>query len=222
MKQALTIIFSLSLLLILNGCSTSIKPISFSKEKSQLIWQQRQQTLSTIQDWHMKGRMIVVNGIELWSMDVDWKQKGEQFVIYLAGPFGAGKVQLAGSASGVLLKNSDDQVFYADTPEELLLEHTGVAMPLSLLRFWMLGLPNPKASNNQEKLDALGRLESLSLVNNGDAPWDIKFLRYTALDKKSASFPKQVELPEKIFINQGAEIKVRVVVGEWLFDNSSS
>jgi len=222
MKQFFTVLFSISLLLILSGCTAPVKKVSFNKSESHAIWQQRQQTLSTIQDWHMKGRMVVVNGIELWSMDVDWKQNGEQFIIYLAGPFGAGKVQLAGSASGVLLKNSDDQVFYADTPEELLLEHTGVAMPLSLLRFWMLGLPNPKASNNQEKLDALGRLKSLSLVNNGDAPWDIKFLRYAALDKQSVPFSKQVELPEKIFINQGSEIKVRVVVGEWLFDNSSS
>jgi len=231
MKQFFTLFFSFVWVLFLNACASPVNSVSFNQEKSEAIWQQRQQSLSTIQDWHMKGRMVVVNGVELWSMSVDWKQQGEQFVIFLAGPFGAGKVQLAGGVNGVLLKNADEQVFYAETPEELLLEHTGVAMPLSLLRFWMLGLPNPKDMKNQEtldvlKLDALGRLESLSLASNGSLPWDINFLRYTSIDKTTTSSTTSsatpMQLPEKIFINQGADIKVRVVVGEWLFDNSSS
>jgi len=167
-----------------------------------------------MQDWHMKGRMVVVNGAELWAMSVDWQQKGDEYIIYLSGPFGAGKVQLAGSRNGVLLKDSDDQLFYAATPEELLLEHTGVAMPLSYLRFWMLGLPQPSTSQNENhaKLDQQGRLESLNREQ-----WDIVFKRYI---KINAYVGKPVDLPDKIFISKGEDIKVRVVVGEWLFDKT--
>lgn len=203
--------------LLLSACSSIVE--KNSQNELQSIWQQRQLQLSNLTDWHMKGRMVVVNGAELWAMTVDWQQKGEQYVIFLSGPFGAGKVQLAGSVNGVLLKDSDEQIFYADTPEELLLEHTGIAMPLSYLRYWMLGLSH-NGSNKKEMLDSVGRLESLSIKN-----WDVAFKRYIQIENNDVSKQPDVssvtlELPDKIFIHQGEDIKVRVVVGEWLFDET--
>lgn len=203
--------------LLLSACSSIVE--KNSQNELQSIWQQRQLQLSNLTDWHMKGRMVVVNGAELWAMTVDWQQKGEQYVIFLSGPFGAGKVQLAGSVNGVLLKDSDEQIFYADTPEELLLEHTGIAMPLSYLRYWMLGLSH-NGSNKKEMLDSVGRLESLSIKN-----WDVAFKRYIQIENNDVSKQPDVssatlELPDKIFIHQGEDIKVRVVVGEWLFDKT--
>jgi len=128
---------------------------------------------------------------------------------FLSGPFGTGKIQFVGSANGETLRNSDDQIFYASTPEELLLDHTGIAMPLSYLRYWILGLlqsgSNLAASNI--KLDEFGRLESLTR-----GQWDVSFKRYA--DVKNIT----VELPDKIFIHKGDDVKVRVVVGEWLFN----
>jgi len=219
MQKFLTVVFTLTVIALLSACaSVAPKP---STQTTETIWQQRQLQLSTLKDWHMKGRMVVVNGVELWSMSVDWQQHGDKYVIFLSGPFGAGKVQLAGSENGVLLRNSDDQVFYAETPEELLLEHTGVSMPLSYLRFWMLGLPHPGAVNNTEMLDQSGRLESLSLKSQSKEPWYIEFKRYTEIENLKLSQSKIFfELPDKIFINQGSDIKVRVVVGEWLVDNT--
>lgn len=203
--------------LLLSACSSIVE--KNSQNELQSIWQQRQLQLSNLTDWHMKGRMVVVNGAELWAMTVDWQQKGEQYVIFLSGPFGAGKVQLAGSVNGVLLKDSDEQIFYADTPEELLLEHTGIAMPLSYLRYWMLGLSH-NGSNKKEMLDSVGRLESLSIKN-----WDVAFKRYIQIENNDVSKQPNLssvtlELPDKIFIHQGEDIKVRVVVGEWLFDKT--
>ena len=215
MSKYLLLCITLCTGLLLSSCSSTIQ--NNSQGELDLLWEQRQLQLSNLNDWHMKGRMVVVNGAELWAMSVDWKQKGEQFVIFLSGPFGAGKVQLAGSKNGVLLKNSDDQIFYAETAEELLLDHTGIAMPLSHLRYWVVGLPH---NGNKRTLDSLGRLESLS-----SAKWDIVFKRYTQIENKDTptDFKKlgtALELPDKIFIHQGDDIKVRVVVGEWLFEKT--
>lgn len=223
MKKLILLPIGIVSVLLLSSCASVVtqeKKNVTDKQASAAIWQQRRQQLSKLNDWHMKGRMIVVNGVEFWSLSVDWQQKGEQYLIFLSGPFGAGKIQLVGSKNGVLLKNSDEQVFYAETPEELLLEHTGVVMPLRYLRYWMLGLPDPMAVNNNEKLDSRGRLESLRLASGDQLPWDIHFRRYISIDKKSAQSDASLDLPDKIFINQGDNIKVRVVVGEWLFDNS--
>jgi len=219
MKNLIQITASILLASMLISCASVVN--KNTQVESQAIWQQRQQQLSGLKDWHMKGRMVVVNGPELWAMSVDWKQNGEQYVIFLSGPFGAGKVQLAGSRNGVLLRNADDQIFYAETPEELLLEHTGVTMPLSYLRFWMLGLPHPQAVSNSKMLDQSGRLESLSLGALNNKSWDIVFKEYTAIENKNIlKANTSFDLPEKIFIHQGDDIKVRVVVGEWLFDNT--
>jgi len=83
----------------------------------------------------------------------------------------------------------------------------------------MLGLSH-NGSNKKEMLDSLGRLESLSIKN-----WDIAFKRYTQIENNTA--PKLIgassatlDLPDKIFIHQGEDIKVRVVVSEWLFDKT--
>ena len=215
MSKYLLLCITLCTGLLLSSCSSTIQ--NNSQGELDLLWEQRQLQLSNLNDWHMKGRMVVVNGAELWAMSVDWKQKGEQFVIFLSGPFGAGKVQLAGSKNGVLLKDSDDQIFYAETAEELLLDHTGIAMPLSHLRYWVVGLPH---NGNKRILDSLGRLESLT-----SAKWDIVFKRYIQIENKDTpvdfkKLGKTLELPDKIFIHQGDDIKVRVVVGEWLFDKT--
>lgn len=201
--------------LVLGSCSSlTTKPSAeknISAEQVQQRWQQRQQQLLNLSDWQMKGRMVVMNGVELWALSVDWEQRGDQYVIFLSGPFGAGKVQLAGSTKGVLLRDSDNQVFYASTPEELLLDHTGIAMPLSYLRFWILGLlqSDSNLAANRVKFDKLGRLESLTREQ-----WDVRFKRYTKTDNVS------VELPDKIFIHKGEDVEVRIVVGEWLFDRT--
>ncbi len=215
MSKIVALVLSVSVSLVLGSCS-SLTPKSsaeknISAEQVQQRWQQRQQQLSNLSDWQMKGRMVVVNGVELWALSVDWEQRGDQYVIFLSGPFGAGKVQLAGSAKGVLLRDSDNQVFYASTPEELLLDHTGIAMPLSYLRFWMLGLlqSGSNLTANKVKFDQHGRLESLTREQ-----WDVRFKRYTKTENVS------VELPDKIFIHKGDDVEVRIVVGEWLFDRT--
>ncbi len=215
MSKIVALVLSVSVSLVLGSCSSlATKPSTeknISVEQVQQRWQQRQQQLSNLPDWQMKGRMVVANGVELWALSVDWEQRGDQYVIFLSGPFGAGKVQLAGSAKGVLLRDSDNQVFYASTPEELLLDHTGIAMPLSYLRFWILGLlqSGSKLAANNVKFDKHGRLESLTREQ-----WDVRFKRYTKTDNVS------VELPDKIFIHKGEDVEVRIVVGEWLFDQT--
>lgn len=227
MNKTIFIALSIALGFFLTSCAsisntdTKTKYDPQSQAQAQLLWHTRQQQLLKVTDWHMQGRLVVVNGVELWSLSVDWQQRGEQYVIFLSGPFGAGKVQLVGSANGVLLKNSDDQIFYAETAEELLLEHTGVAMPLSYLRFWILGLQHPDSTNHNELFDQAGRLESLRFGLDNQLAWNVAFKRYITISTKKNNEPKiSYELPDKIFINQGDDIKVRVVVGQWLFDNS--
>lgn len=165
-------------------------------------WQQRRDTLSRISYWHLSGRLAVRNGNEAWNIHLDWQQKGDDYRVTLNGPFGAGKVMLTGNKTGVELRDSDNQTFFADNPGELLHERTGVSMPIAGLRYWIVGLDGPEKSQSP-KLDPQGRLARLQ-----DGQWQVNFRRYTEVSG--------LQLPEKIFIDRPEQkIKVRLVVDEW-------
>lgn len=170
--------------------------------ESEKVWAERQAELSTIKYWRLTGRLAVSNGDDAWNLNLDWQQKGDDYQIQLNGPFGAGKVKLVGNADGVLLKDSDDQTFYADTPEILLYEQTGVLMPVAGLRYWVVGLTRPH-QQKKPRLDKLGRLAYLE-----DAQWRVNFKRYTQVSG--------IDLPRKVFIiKSDKELDVRLVVDTW-------
>lgn len=186
--------------LTLVGCEVIPDIPTFSDGGS--AWQAHRQSVQTLTQWQLTGRASVSNGTEYWNLNLLWQQHGDDYQIDLTGPFGAGHVQLFGGPAGVELRDSDQHRFYSTSPEALLYEKTGVLMPVSDLRYWVLGLPG-KDHQGIAAFDADGRLAKLQLN-----PWQVNFRRYTQLD--------QVSLPEKIFIiRPDKQLDIRVVVDEW-------
>lgn len=165
-------------------------------------WQERQSELAAIKYWRLTGRLAVSNGDDAWNLNIEWHQREDDYQIVLNGPFGAGKVKLVGNANGVLLKDSDDQTFYAETPEMLLYEQTGLYMPVNGLRYWVMGLTSPN-QHAEPQLDKLGRISYLE-----EADWKVRFKRYTQVSG--------IDLPRKVFIvRSNKELDVRLVVDNW-------
>lgn len=182
---------------LLGGCSAV--PEYTPTEQS---WEQRQQALSRIAHWSLRGRLAVNNGVEAWHLNIHWRQRDGQYHIQLHGPFGAGRVLLEGNEQGVVLHDADEQTYYASDPEVLLYARTGVTMPVEGLRYWVRGLPQPRA-DGKPRLDEHGRLKQVS-----QAAWDVDFRGYMQVNG--------LELPRKIFIAQPQrDIDVRLVVDEW-------
>lgn len=166
-----------------------------------LQWQQRQPQLTTINDWHLNGRVAIISDQESWHLSMKWQRHADKYILDLSGPFGVGHAQLTGTSEGVILVDSDKQVFYADSPERLLQEVTGLSMPVKSLLFWMRGLPNSNLEKENLKIDEYGRLALLKQDN-----WRVRFKRYTNSEK--------FELPQKIFIDRNG-LKVKIFVDEW-------
>jgi outer membrane lipoprotein LolB len=170
-------------------------------------WDQHQAALGKLKHWQLDGRLAVNNGTEAWNINLRWQQNGDDYQIELSGPFGAGKVQLIGDAHGVLLRDSDQNTFYATSPEELLYQQTGVIMPVTGLRYWVLGLPAPHHVSHPA-FDQQGRLAKLQ-----QADWQVAFRRYTQVDA--------FVLPDKIFIAKiDNSVDVRLVVDAWQLDEA--
>ncbi len=183
-----------------SGCTTTPEPPPVADPTQ--TWQQRQPELAAIKAWRLSGRVAVSQGDEAWNLNMEWQQNGDNYEIQLHGPFGAGRVRLIGNANGVILQDSDDQSFYADHPEILLYERTGVHMPVDGLRYWIVGLTSP-TQTSQPRLDTQGRLAYLE-----DTDWKVKFKRYVSVSG--------IQLPGKVFIvKPEQEIDVRLVVDEW-------
>ncbi len=188
----------LSLILLIAGCAA---PLPVPPADPEATWQSRQQDLSRVNDWRLNGRLAITRGSEAWHLKVNWRQKPECYEIYLSGPFGAA-VKLVGNPQSVVLHDAEQHAYYADKPEMLLYAHTGVFMPVTGLRYWILGLPDPgKNHTNQTRLDAYGRLAELQ-----QRDWRVRFRDYVAVER--------YQLPERLFI-EGEDIEVRLVVDDW-------
>ncbi len=190
--------------LLLAGCaSTPLIPVPAPVASPTLTWQSRQVRLNALHSWQLSGRISVSNEDEAWQLNVTWQQQADNYEIQISGPLGMGKVRLQGSKEGVFLYDSDGHTYYAQEPDSLLLEHTGVFMPITSLYYWIRGLPDPATGGAQiPQLDAWGRLAHLS-----QGGWSIDLKRYTRVDR--------LQLPNKLFIRNNKGIKVRMVVDEW-------
>ncbi len=190
--------FLLPAVLALAACAAPQPPVSLPADAA-AAWTGRQARLSRITHFRLQGRVAVKNGVEAWHLDVAWSQRGPEYVIDLSGPFGAGRVRLTGRNGGPVVLETADGRFTAAEPEQLLYEHTGVRMPVSGLRHWLLGLPGPGA--RPAALDGRGRLARLSRGG-----WEVRFRAYTLVDG--------LDLPRLITVERDG-VRVRLVVDQW-------
>ena len=184
----------------LTACTTLLPPHK-PVEDSAKRWEQRKIELSEINDWVLNGRVAIINGDESWHLDMTWQRHADKYILDLSGPFGAGHAQLTGTKEGVVLVDSDKNYFFADSPDLLLQEVTGIQMPVKSLLYWMRGLPNWNIEKQQQELDEFGRLQQLQ--QDG---WRVRFKRYIEVAKH--------ELPQKVFID-GYDLKVKIFVDKW-------
>lgn len=190
--------------LSLLACSTSPqRPVASDPEEA---WQDRHHSLSTLQQWQLTGRLGIQTENEGWNATLNWKQQQKQYTIMLVAPLGQGTIQLRGDEQRVTLNTGEEEELFATKPEILLYREFGWRVPVSSLRYWVLGLPAPGAAKRE--LDGYGRLSRL--YQNG---WEIQFLNYESQG--------DIELPSKIFINNH-RAKVRLVINQWQLDPSEA
>ena len=194
----------LGLCLLLAGCAGAPPtPVPEPVASPETTWQSRQLQLTALQSWQLSARLIVSTEEEAWQLDVIWQQQADNYEIQISGPFGMGKVRLQGSEDGVFLYDGEGRAYYAQEPEHLLLEHTGVFMPVTSLYYWVRGLPDSTINAVLiPQLDAWGRL--IHLRQNG---WSVDMKRYAQVDA--------LQLPDKLFIRNDQDIEVRMVVDKW-------
>ena len=184
------------LVLFLASCATGKKPIA--TRSADEIWQERQQELSRLDRWQIKGRIGFASAKDSGSASLYWKQSNKAYELKIVAPLGAGSLIIVGDKNGVILQSSEGEMIYADDAQSLIWQRTGWVIPMGSLRRWILGLPSQE---EDYKLDDKGRVHSLN-----NRSWAVEYLSYQRID--------QHELPRKLRIHS-PDAQIKLVIKDW-------
>ena len=191
-------------LVALSGCAllrpqSGEFPGSRASPKVQAQWNMRINELHHLDQFVLQGR--IASGALGFKADLRWKQlPGGRFELRLAGPFGAGAAELSGDVRRVQVRTGDDAPVVTANPEAWLEEALGVRLPVSGLRWWVMGLPAPGQAKTVQ-LDSAGR--ALRIVQNG---WELDYPEY----RSSGG----IDLPRRIEARNG-DTRVLVLADTW-------
>ncbi|MBK1734043.1 outer membrane lipoprotein LolB [Halorhodospira abdelmalekii] len=151
--------------------------------------------------WTVQGRAAARANGDGATLGLRWQQLDETFDIRLSGPFGAGAVRVSGHPGAVVLDDGSGQTFWAPDPETLVARHAGYALPVSALRYWILGVESEGLELERLDLDTQGR-PSL-LIEDG---WRVEYRGWAQVDG--------VSLPARIDLQKGSK-QLRVALSGW-------
>lgn len=185
----------LALVLTLAGCQTVPVPAAPS-----VAWSVRRPALQALSRFGLNGRVAVAVGKQGFNAGLRWTQSAAVTRLALTGPLGAGGVEVtADGASLSVITSSGKHLGDAQARSELE-DKLGFEPPLTSLRYWVLGVPDPGSPATVE-LDSQQRLTQLT--QDG---WRIDY---------SAYMPVGAEWLPRLLTLQREGVRVRMVVDGW-------
>jgi outer membrane lipoprotein LolB len=159
-------------------------------------WEQRVADLQRLDTWRLDGRVAVAVGTQGWQATLNWQQQADSTVVHLAGPLGVGAMVLKRTADGLSLNGAPP----SSAVLAQLRERLGFELPLDELRFWLRGVPDPRAPS-ELKRNAEDRAAQWT-----QSDWTIDIDRYMPFDGDL--------LPAHLVLSREG-VRVRIVVDHW-------
>ncbi len=191
----------LLLVVVLVACATPLPEGSLD---------QRAAALQALEDWTLDGRLAVSDGRQSWQAGVRWQQQSERYAIDLIGPLGQGRLDIRGDATGVVLRDGE-HLLYANDPDTLLEQASGIPVPIEGLRYWVLGLPAPDSAA-RPVVDDNGLLRRLLQDD-----WQIVYDNYVTIDGGTVD---GLALPQRIRANRDT-LDIRLLITRWTLPDGS-
>ncbi|VAW82060.1 hypothetical protein MNBD_GAMMA12-799 [hydrothermal vent metagenome] len=161
--------------------------------------------LRLVSTWNIRGRVSIVTGNDGWGGSIRWKQVDANYDIRIVGPLGQGGIWLQGSPGFVELRSSKNKKpITATDAEALLYRQMGWKIPVSGMRYWVLGLYGP------------GKIESIKYNKEGlpsefvQSGWTIRWSRYRKAEG--------MQFPAKIYLNND-RFRVKMIVKQWKLES---
>lgn len=165
-------------------------------------WETRKEILGDADEWEFAGRIGVSAGDEGFNGKLWWRQDGVVFRARISGPLGMGTIFINGDRRELTLTDQDGVVTELVDAEVELWQRYGWTIPITSLRYWALGIPDP-SSPAETGFDASGQLIELA-----QRDWQVTITQYS--DGGGQSMPRRLTA-----VND--DVKVRLVIDNWTF-----
>ncbi len=201
MKPTKTLTLYTLLLTTLLTAACATKPVRKDDAAGQGI------ALADIKNWEMRARIGLRSRAQNGSATIIWTETPEQQTLRILGPLGGGLVLLQMNASGITVRDSKGALWQGQDASELIYRVSGWKIPVSALRWWMMGMIEP-GSDARVTHDDGGRLNSIKQDS-----WQVSLDKY----RRFSSF----ELPSLIIMETLTEpadehyIRVKMIVKSW-------
>jgi len=143
----------------------------------------------------------VAAGGEGFNASLHWVQDGARSEVTLEGPLGVGGAQLTATGDELTVVTSRGERVESEAAHAELAARLGFDPPLSSLRYWVLGVPDP-ARPASESLDPVQQRLS-GLTQDG---WHVEYQSYESAAGEA--------LPARLTLVRDT-VRVRLLVDGW-------
>jgi outer membrane lipoprotein LolB len=159
-------------------------------------WQQRSAGLQGASAWQLEGRAAAAVGTQGWQASMNWRQRGPETELHLAGPLGMGALVLRATPEGLSLNGAPP----SDSVLAQLEDKLGFELPMDDLRYWLLGVPNP---GSEFALTRNAQDRAQQLIQDG---WTVDYDRYVPVNGDL--------LPTRVVLSRDG-VRVRIAGDHW-------
>ncbi len=165
-------------------------------------WENRQAILGRLDKWQFSGRIAVKTGDDGFNGKLRWIQDEDSFRATVSGPLGIGTVRIEGGRDGVEITDKDGTATVLQDVEMELYYRYGWTIPVESLRYWVLGIPDPRvpAATEFDDLDRVSRIEQRG--------WNVNVGAYREAGGQ--------QMPARL-VASSRDTSVRLVIDKWVF-----
>jgi len=165
-------------------------------------WENRQAILGRLDKWQFSGRIAVKTGDDGFNGKLRWIQDEDSFRATVSGPLGIGTVRIEGDRDGVEITDKDGTATVLQDVEMELYYRYGWTIPVESLRYWVLGIPDPRvpAATEFDDLERVSRIEQRG--------WNVNVGAYREAGGQ--------QMPARL-VASSRETSVRLVIDKWVF-----
>ncbi len=171
-------------------------------------WDRRTSVLGNLDEFEFSGRVGVQYADDGFNGKLRWEQAGTAFDARLSGPLGIGTVLIEGDARAVEVTDKDGVRTELHDVEADLYERYGWTIPVESLRYWALGIPDPRVPAETE----FGSDGALTLLRQRG--WTVTVSGY-----RDAGGGQQ--MPARLTA-ESPETRVRLVIDRWIFNEATA
>ncbi len=171
-------------------------------------WERRAAVLGQIDEFDFRGRIAVDAGDDGFNGKLTWAQKEQAFRAIVSGPLGIGTVLIEGDENLVEVTDKDGVRTVLEDVEPDLYYRYGWTIPVESLRYWALGIPDPRVPSETSFGDG-GELSEIR-----QRGWIVAVSRYR---EAGGGQP----MP-RLLTASNADTRVRLVIDRWVFHETAS